>query len=320
MFTAAGTNVYVNGNLVNTVNPVDFKPSTVTGQKLTIGITKDGTAADMEAFTGNIDDVRIWSTMRTQQEISNNRNTALTGTETGLVANYTFNSGNNAADNSGLKTAIDATPNNLHGVLTNFDLTNSTSNYVASAVVILPIHLTSFSAAKNGTTSLLSWTTASEQDFKSFIIESSADGKSFAPIGNVAAARNSNATTSYSFTDFKPLAGNNYYRLQLADADGKTSYSKTMVVKFPATAVISVSPNPASSSLHYTVSSLQTTKATVTIISATGQTVHTTTAAVQTGSNTLSLDISRLPAGNYTLQVLNTPAGVASSQQFTIAR
>ena len=317
VFTNTGTDVYINGTFINTV---DFKPSTVTGQKITLGITKNGSGADMEPYTGDIDDVRFWSTMRTQQEINSNKNTALTGTETGLIANYTFNTGNSSSLNNGLKTALDATPNNLHGTLTNFTLTGATSNYVSSAVVILPIQLTSFSATRSGMTSLLTWVTAQEQGSKNFVVESSTDGKSFTTIGTVIAASNSTAATPYSFTDYKPLPGTNYYRLQLADADGKTSYSKTVAVKFPATAVISISPNPASSSLSYTVSSLQATKAIVTIVSATGQKVITTIAAVQAGNNNLSIDVSRLPAGNYTLQVLNTPAGVASNQHFTIAR
>ena len=43
-----------------------------------------------EYYKGEIDEVRIWNTVRTQAEISNNMNKELTGTESGLVAYYKF--------------------------------------------------------------------------------------------------------------------------------------------------------------------------------------------------------------------------------------
>ena len=310
------THIYINGVYQNYL-PYTF--GTLTGQPLTIGASSNS-GGDGEWFSGDIDDVRLWNTVRTPQEIAGKINTPLSGTETGLVAYYTFNTGINAAVNTGLNIAIDGTTNNLHGTLTNFNLTGSVSNYVSSNVLILPVQLSAFTAAKSGSTSILNWTTAQEQNSKSFIVECSNNGGQFLPIGTVAASRNTNAATSYSFVDFKPVAGTNYYRLQLVDADGKASYSKTIAIKFPQAEVVNISPNPASSTLNYSVSSLQTTKATVSIISAAGQKVWVSTTTVQAGSNKLSVDVSRLPAGNYTLQVLNTPAGIASSQQFSIAR
>ena len=54
-------------------------------------------------FLGQVDDVRIWNTARTQQQIQNNMNTELTGNETGLVSYWKFNegSGTTATDSAG---------------------------------------------------------------------------------------------------------------------------------------------------------------------------------------------------------------------------
>jgi Concanavalin A-like lectin/glucanases superfamily len=52
------------------------------------------TAADLY-FPGQLDDLRIWNTALTQSQIASNMNHELTGTETGLYADWTFN------DNSG---------------------------------------------------------------------------------------------------------------------------------------------------------------------------------------------------------------------------
>ena len=71
----------------------------------TIGWDKD--VAD-RAFTGLMDDIRIWNTARSRSEIESGKNSTLAGTETGLVAYYNFD-GNNAND---------VTANALNGTLT----------------------------------------------------------------------------------------------------------------------------------------------------------------------------------------------------------
>lgn len=58
-------------------------------------------------FKGEIDEVRVWNTARTADQIAINRSTQLTGTEAGLVAYYTFND----------ETATDATGASGDGVL-----------------------------------------------------------------------------------------------------------------------------------------------------------------------------------------------------------
>ena len=61
-------------------------------------------------FVGQIEDVRVWSQLRTAPEISQDMTTAPTGTEPGLVAYYPFDEG------TGL-TAHDVSPNHNDGML-----------------------------------------------------------------------------------------------------------------------------------------------------------------------------------------------------------
>ena len=63
---------------------------------------------------GNLDEVRIWNTVRTQAEIQANMNTELTGSEINLVAYYNFNAGQGTS-------LPDLTTNNNSGTLTNMD-------------------------------------------------------------------------------------------------------------------------------------------------------------------------------------------------------
>ncbi|MFT3823626.1 MAG: T9SS type A sorting domain-containing protein [Chitinophagaceae bacterium] len=318
-FVCNGTSTIIYVNNVNVGTIAASFGTTATGQPFVIGIAKSSTG-DMEPFAGDIDEVRVWSTQRTLTQIRDNRNVSLTGSETGLVALYSFNQGLDAGANAGLVYAIDGTSSNNHGTLTNFSLNStSTSNWKGHSTV-LPVELTYFTASRNGDKANLRWATAQEQNSRSFIIERSTDGQSFSSIGTVAAAGNSNSIIEYAFTDAAPKSGINYYRLQQVDIDGQKSYSKIASVQFAGTELIGISPNPASSVLHYSIYSLQKTQATVTIFSAAGQKMQTSTIAVQTGNNTLTTDIHQLPAGVYTLQVLNSGSTTSSSLRFSVVK
>lgn len=225
--SSSATDVYVNGALVNTI--AEGFGSGV-GQTLNFGISKNA-GADKEPFAGNIDEVRIWNTQLTQSEISNNMSSTLTGSETGLVALYSFNEGNAGNSNTGLITAIDNTSNGNNGTLTNFALTGSTSNW-SNQSFTLPVSFTSFTATKVESTALLQWQTAQEENSREFVVERSLDGSSYTSIGSVAAAGNSQTPTSYSFTDASPLKGRNYYRLKEIDLDNRSIYSNIRIVVF----------------------------------------------------------------------------------------
>jgi cytochrome oxidase assembly protein ShyY1 len=82
-------------------------------------------------FNGNIDELRIWNTTRTCDQVSQLRNCELAGSESGLLAYYKFNQGVAGGNNAGVTTLTDATANANNGTLNNFALTGATSNWVA---------------------------------------------------------------------------------------------------------------------------------------------------------------------------------------------
>jgi hypothetical protein len=100
---------------------------TGTSAPLYIGMFVPSGAPDNFLF-GDIDEVRIWNTVRTADEIKQFRKAELTGTETGLVAYYRFNQGIAAGDNTAI-TALTATTG-TNGTLNNFTRNTATSNFV----------------------------------------------------------------------------------------------------------------------------------------------------------------------------------------------
>ncbi len=67
-----------------------------------------------------------------------------------------------------------------------------------------------------------------------------------------AANGNSSLSLSYTFYDETPLPGSNYYRLKQIDLDGKISYSIVVSLSFGSSSKITISPNPASTSVTIT--------------------------------------------------------------------
>ena len=116
---------------------------------------------------------------------------------------------------------------------------------------ILPVKLADFSAKAANNTTQLSWTTETEENTSSFIIERSSDGSNFEAIDKVNASGNSSSTKNYSATDKHPVNGTNYYRLKTTDIDGRFEYSKTIQIQFNSTSSTAASlyPNPCKDNL-----------------------------------------------------------------------
>ena len=94
-----------------------------------------GNTGYTEPFNGDIDEIRIWNTALSADDIARTRFCELQGNETGLLRYYKFNQGINAVNNSAVTTLTDATANANNGTLTNFSLTGATSNWLAGSPV-----------------------------------------------------------------------------------------------------------------------------------------------------------------------------------------
>ncbi len=110
---------------------------------------------------------------------------------------------------------------------------------------VLPISLLTFKGSLQAGQTLLQWATTNELNSDRFVVERSADGVTFYPLTNIAAAGNSNFRKDYSFRDGQPLPGNNYYRLKLTDRDGRFNYSDIVLLDGAGSkGRIEVYPNP----------------------------------------------------------------------------
>jgi hypothetical protein len=107
-FDGVNQKFYVDGVLRSSTTGVVYSP---TNSTIRIGGRQDTTVFSLNPFNGNIDEVRLWNTARTQSEIQQSYS-SLSGNETGLVSYLRF-------DESSGTTAYDATGNGRNGTLVN---------------------------------------------------------------------------------------------------------------------------------------------------------------------------------------------------------
>lgn len=89
-------------------------------------------------FNGEIDELRIWNTARTEAQINALKDCEISVPVSGLVGNYHFNEGVAGSDNTmpPVNTLPDDSGMGNEGTLNNFALTGATSNWVAPGGVI----------------------------------------------------------------------------------------------------------------------------------------------------------------------------------------
>lgn len=183
----------------------------------------------------------------------------------------------------------------------------------------LPLVLGQFYAQKQTNKVVLQWSTTSEEGVKQFIVERSSDGKSYKAIGTVAAVGNSSFTQKYSFADGAPLMGiNNYYRLLMVDADGRSKYSKFLIIKFDGllTTEMKVNPSLVRDVLQVQLPDGMQGNIGLQIIDMNGRIIKRSNIASDGNALNTTLDVSNLIKGVYILKATGNN-NITSVSRFT---
>ncbi|WP_168797522.1 T9SS type A sorting domain-containing protein [Neolewinella litorea] len=117
----------------------------------------------------------------------------------------------------------------------------------------LPLTLLNFDAELKNDQVALQWSTIHEIGTSHFVVERTADGNTFSPVGRVSAAGMSpqGLTRSYHLTDAAPLMGSSLYRLKSVDLDGSFTYSELVEVnreENDQALAFAIRPNPSTGS------------------------------------------------------------------------
>ncbi|MEI7595781.1 MAG: LamG-like jellyroll fold domain-containing protein [Bacteroidota bacterium] len=125
-------------------------------------------------FPGDIDEVRIWNSVRTQVQIAAGmKNVVDPALNADLIAYYQFDHGIAGGTNTGITSLLDKTTNAKNGTLNNFGLTGSTTNWVESYAMITPDPQDAANSCD--TTTTISWTAPAIGTVESYYLEVATD-------------------------------------------------------------------------------------------------------------------------------------------------
>ncbi len=98
--------------------------------------------------------------------------------------------------------------------------------------VVLPVSMTSFTAAETQQKIKLNWQTATETNNEFFTIERSTNQNQWLELKKIKGAGTSTDLHNYEAYDESPVSGTSYYRIKQTDFNGNTSYSETRSVRY----------------------------------------------------------------------------------------
>jgi len=192
------------------------------------------------------------------------------------------------------------------GYVVQASISSFSSFYFASSTALLPINLLSFTGALSNDIATLKWATEDEKGIKSFIIERSLNGRDFVAVTSLPAT-NSTGQQPYLFPDSsvsRLLSPVIYYRLKIADADDKYSYSSIITLYTgKGKALLSAHPNPVVNSVTVDLNAVVAEQANWELTNMAGKTVLKHAVILTKGKNTINLNLSKMPAGTYYLKI-----------------
>ncbi len=203
--------IYVDGLSDATAATINANPNINNSFSLTLGRYLDGSIG-RELFNGSMDEVRIWNTARTANEIATNRLSIITPPSSGLLAYYNFDNGTAGGTNTGVTNLKDKTNTGNNGTLTNFALTGSTSNWVESYAIVVP---TATAATGVATTSFTAnWSVPAIGTVNNYFLDVSTN-PNFGTVISGSPFTIASPTITYNITGL--TAGNTYYYRVRAD-------------------------------------------------------------------------------------------------------
>jgi murein DD-endopeptidase MepM/ murein hydrolase activator NlpD len=184
---------------------------------------------------------------------------------------------------------------------------NQTEEHEFVMSTSLPLSLQEFAGKEQGKQNLLYWVTSDEQNTRQFVVERSANGRSFEALATVQAKGDGLGAQEhrYEYFDVLPQNGNNFYRLLMQDKDGKQSYSKIINLNSDVQSTeIRVLANPVANHQLRFVTARDFKQASVRIVDQLGRIVVQKNLDIRKNQQS-EINVGNLTAGKYYLQVLN---------------
>ncbi|HKH61149.1 MAG TPA: hypothetical protein VKA49_09980, partial [Flavitalea sp.] len=176
----------------------------------------------------------------------------------------------------------------------------------SSTFTLLPAKILSFTARSGGEINRLEWSASNENDIRTYIVEKSANGKTWAEIKTVYRG-SSAAINDYSVVDMEKNPGSTYYRLKQVNTRGSFTYSKIIQINNATLSQQSIVHNTViRNTLNLQIYGTSRDEYTVEYYTMTGLKIKQDRLEIHPGFNSTSVQFpTQLAAGSYFLVVKN---------------
>jgi hypothetical protein len=182
---------------------------------------------------------------------------------------------------------------------------------------VLPITLTNFTGEAKDFGVRLNWATSNEVNNQYFEVLRAGEDRNFVAIGKVNGAGNSSENKSYSFSDFNPLNGNNYYQLKQVDFDGKSSSFGPVAIKFGLSENSFTVLSTTESSVTVSIFSSAAKQAEISYIGLDGRILNKQSISLTKGSNVFDMPIDK---SSGSIGIINYRAADGEQKSLKVAR
>jgi hypothetical protein len=290
----------LSGSATITASYTQGNPKTAFGTTLAAGIDHIGVCEYWDLDDGASTETGI---VGLQFGSSCNANAYVNDPATLLVAHWNGSQWDNlGTDGSATMTTVKALTASTFSPFTIGSSSNTTNP--------LPVSLYSFSGYKEGITNKLRWTSSSEQNNSGFEVQRSTDGVNYTALGfvnSLALGGNSTSQLNYAFTDNNITGSKQYYRLHQVNFDGNSKLSNIVLIKGDKPVSLTIDglyPNPASTLVNVLIATPIKDKVTLVVTDIAGRKVIEQVVSIETGSNTIPVDINRLTNGTYLVKLV----------------
>lgn len=197
----------------------------------------------------------------------------------------------------------DAANTTTHGTVraTNVS-TFSPFTFAARVAGVVPIKLEYIKAQKASNGNALNWKVTCLSTNIVMELQRAADTRNFNSITTISASQE-RCGQPFDFTDLQPLAGKNFYRLKMIDADGKISYSPVVAVinNSKGFEFVGLYPTIVKNETTLSVSAVKPVTIETKFTDMSGRVIKTFAKSIPAGSSLIQIDCSTLAPGIYNI-------------------
>jgi hypothetical protein len=186
---------------------------------------------------------------------------------------------------------------------------------------VLPVTFTNINATQQNNNIAVEWKVENEINMLKYDVEKSTNGTQFSKAASINVNGNYNIENTYNWIDIHAAAGVNFFRIKTYDNNGETKYSAIVKVVMGKNnnSSMSIYPNPVTNNtINLQLSNQPKGNYQLRLTNSNGQTIYSTSTNSNSSNATISINVpTQLISGNYNLEIF-APNGDRNTQKVLV--